>query len=174
MPREDLFPRIVYGLEAFVTEDMPASSVPEQNPSILIYAENETGIRNLYRLVTGSRMDARNGRMEISRSLLKAHREGLLIGAVCESGELSEIICRGGTAEELKAAAAFYDFIELTPYCTYTSFEVSEKGIYRTDQDKKNLLCQLYRVGKDLGLPEKRSVMLKTIWKKVQKGFWIG
>ncbi len=129
------------------------SDMDHKTYPVLLYARNEAGIRELYRLISYSQRDEKTGVLEVNRSRLQSIRENLLVGAVCDGGELSLGVRNGNTEEELKEVASFYDFLEITPYCTYETFPDSEKGMYRTDDEKKIILQRIYRVGKGSNIP---------------------
>ena len=83
---------------------------------VIIYAQNKTGLFNLYSLVTESHLHhLRRKRPQIPRSSLTKHREGLLISSACEAGELYRAILRGASDEKLEKIAEFYDFLEVQP-----------------------------------------------------------
>lgn len=83
---------------------------------VIMYAQNKTGLFNLYSLVTESHLHhLRRKRPQIPRSSLIKHREGLLIASACEAGELYRAILRGTSDEKLEKIAEFYDFLEVQP-----------------------------------------------------------
>ncbi len=149
------FLKIIYGMEVYLAEDskQAVQKSDKQCYPILLYARNEEGIRNLYKLISSANRDEKTGLIEINRSLLQEKREGLLVGAVCDQGELSECIRLGGSDEELKEIAAFYDFIEITPYCECVAIDDTGKVIFSTDDDIKEMLGRLFFIGKDACIP---------------------
>ncbi len=113
------FLKVIYGLEGYLlTEE--GKTFP-----ILIYAKNETGLRNLYKIVTASYLEYYSNRTPlIPRSLIGKYREGLLIGSAGDGGEVRSAIHAshselGVRSDEeylarLKEIASFYDFLEVT------------------------------------------------------------
>ncbi len=157
--RDDLFPKIIYGAEVYLSDYFGqgeftnnSDSDPQMYP-ILLYARNEAGIMDLYKLISSSGRCEKNDELTVDKSHLQSIRENLLVGAVCDGGELSEGVNNGKPASELKKIASFYDFLEITPDCTYEIFADSEKGIYRTDDEKKIILQCIYSTGKELNIP---------------------
>ena len=157
--REDLFLKIIYGTEVYLTDDseqdinLNSCDRLFKTYPILLYAKNEAGVKDLYRLISYSERDEKTGVLEVSRSRLQSIRKNLLVGAVCDGGELSLGVKNGNTEEELKEMASFYDFLEITPYCIYETFPDSEKGMCRTDDEKKTILQGIYRAGKGSNIP---------------------
>ncbi|MCR4658142.1 MAG: PHP domain-containing protein, partial [Lachnospiraceae bacterium] len=151
----DDFLKIIYGMEAYFIEnpDQALTGDSRKCHPVLLYAANEAGIRNLYRLVSYGRRDPKNGSLEIDRSLLAKYREGLLVGAVCDGGELSEAIRLKRGDKELSDRASFYDFIEITPFCESSVLYDNGEKIYRTCDNMKAMLKKLFLLGKEEQIP---------------------
>ncbi len=82
---------------------------------ILMLVKNETGLRNLYELVTLSHTKYYYRHPRIPRSELVRRREGLLLGSACEAGELITAYLDGADRGRLEDIASFYDFLEIQP-----------------------------------------------------------
>jgi DNA polymerase-3 subunit alpha (Gram-positive type) len=80
----------------------------------VLLVQNRTGLVNLYRLVSLSHLEHFKSRPRIPKSVLAAHREGLLVGSACEAGELYQALLNG-QEKEAEAIAAFYDYLEIMP-----------------------------------------------------------
>lgn len=112
------FLKIIYGLEGnLLTEE-------GQVFPVLIYAKNDAGLRNLYKIVTASFLEYfDNKKPMIPRALLEKYRDGLIIGSAGDGGEVYSAIWNkipglGGLHEKdyisrLKEMASFYDFLEV-------------------------------------------------------------
>lgn len=81
------FLKIIYGYEGkLLTEEGKVFPV-------LIYVKNETGLRNLYKIVTASYLEyCDNKTAMIPRALLEQYRDGLLISKVNETIEIPDFI----------------------------------------------------------------------------------
>ena len=109
---------------------------------------NNTGLKNLYKLVSESNLDYFFRRPRMPRSRINALREGLIIGSACEAGELYRAIADGKPYEELLKIADFYDFLEIQPLGNNMFMVrnglVSDVGVL---QEHNKLIC---RLAKDL------------------------
>ncbi len=90
---------------------------------IVLYAKNEMGIRNLYKIVTESHLCAHNDDPTITKEILDKYRDGILVGAVCDGGEVMTAIhteagCRSDAEyiRDFNNILSYYDFIEVSPF----------------------------------------------------------
>lgn len=81
----------------------------------IILVRNETGRRNLYKLVSESHLTYYKTRPRIPKSLLSENRNGLLLGTACSAGELYQALLNGGTDAEIAKIIDFYDYLEIQP-----------------------------------------------------------
>ena len=61
---------------------------------VIIFARNETGRINLYKLVSQSHLKYYHRRPRVPKSILQKYRDGLLVGSACEAGELYQALLR--------------------------------------------------------------------------------
>src|SRR5699024_10461490 len=84
-----------------------------------LLAQNDIGMKNLYKLISYAHVSYFYRVPRIPRSLLQKHREGILVGSACDQGEVFETMMQK-SAEEAETAAEFYDYIEVQPPANYT------------------------------------------------------
>ncbi|WP_428013850.1 PolC-type DNA polymerase III [Athalassotoga sp.] len=117
---------------------------------LTILVKNRTGLVNLYKMVSKSHIDYFKSKPRIPRSLLEKHREGLLIGSACTSGELAQNYFGGASDDELIQMISFYDFLEVMPL-DVLSDEAKDREINR--DLLKNFYLKIYTLGKALSIP---------------------
>lgn len=80
----------------------------------ILIAQNETGLKNLFKLVSLSHIHYFYRVPRIPRSQLEKYREGLIIGSACDKGEVFEGMMQK-SPDEVEDIAAFYDYLEVHP-----------------------------------------------------------
>ena len=82
----------------------PADKSPHH---MTVLAKNETGYKNLIKLVTRSHLEGFYYKPRVDRDLLEERHEGLVVLSGCPSGEVPRLIAQG-RMDEAKASALWY------------------------------------------------------------------
>ncbi|MFT8362636.1 MAG: PolC-type DNA polymerase III [Sporolactobacillus sp.] len=114
---------------------------------IILLVKNQTGLKNLYKLISLSHVRYFFRVPRIPRSLLTKYREGLLIGSGCDKGELFETMMQK-SAEAAEKIADFYDYIEIQPPSNYA--HLVEKGIVHDELALKDVMRKLVILGEKM------------------------
>jgi DNA polymerase-3 subunit alpha len=100
----------IVGLEAYVSPRGMKQRDAQQDRQyfhLVLLAKDETGYRNLLKLVTAAHLDGFFYKPRIDRELLAAHREGLIALSGCYNGEPSRAILED-QPERARAAAVWH------------------------------------------------------------------
>ena len=107
--------KILYGCEGYLIEAGAPLARETKRYHIIIFAQNLTGLKNLYKLISASNLEYFHRRPLIPRNVLDLHREGLILGSACEAGELFRAVLRGEEESEIERIASYYDYLEVQP-----------------------------------------------------------
>ncbi|EXG83095.1 PolC-type DNA polymerase III [Saccharibacillus sacchari] len=115
-----------------------------------IYALNEVGKKNLYKLISMSHTEHFKRVPCIPKSKLENMREGLLILSGCEKGEFFEAVLNK-TVEEAEDVAGFYDILEIQPLTMY--MHLVDKGLVGSAEELKIAVEKVCKIGNKLNKP---------------------
>ena len=143
--------KVIYGMEGYLVDD-ESDPLRDKAPvyHIIILVKNQTGLKNLYSLVTLSHLKYFHRVPRLPRSLIEQHREGLILGSACEAGEVFQAILHDAPEEELRHRASFYDFLEIQPRGN-NAFLVREGRL--NEEQLLDINRSLVNLGKNLGRP---------------------
>ncbi|MDO5063021.1 MAG: PolC-type DNA polymerase III [Peptostreptococcaceae bacterium] len=144
---------------------------------ITILAQNEVGLKNLYKIISDSHVHHFYKVPRILKSVLNQYREGLLIGSACESGEVFEAVLKNRPINELEAIISYYDYLEIMPW-ENNEFMI-QKGIVNSKQDLQQINRRIFELGNKFGKTvvatgdvhyiEKHDGVIRDIFKAAQK-----
>ncbi|SIT67298.1 PolC-type DNA polymerase III [Edaphobacillus lindanitolerans] len=115
-----------------------------------ILVKNQTGLKNLFKLVSASHTETFYRVPRIPRSVLQRHREGLLIGSGCDKGEVFEGLMQK-PLDEVEEIAKFYDYLEVHPKPVYS--HLIELELVRDEWNLEDIIRKMMKLGKKTGLP---------------------
>ena len=82
---------------------------------ITLIAKNQTGIKNLYKIVSDAHVNHFYRAPRILQSVLDKYREGIIVGSACEAGVVYDAVKKRLPDEEMEKIIAPYDYIEIMP-----------------------------------------------------------
>ena len=123
---------------------------------LIVLAKTQTGVRNLYKLVSMAHLDHFNRFPIMLKSLIDENREGLILGSACEAGELFRAVVDGKEDRELERIAGWYDFLEIQPLSNNAYMlrpDREGRAIARDKEDLRAFNRRVAALGERLGKP---------------------
>lgn len=115
-----------------------------------IYVKNQVGLKNIFKLVSLSNTQYFEVVPRIPRTVLDAHREGLILGSACTEGEVFDAVVSQGVDAAVEVAK-YYDFIEVMPPAIYAPLIAKEQ--VKDMEELQTIIKSLIEVGDRLGKP---------------------
>ena len=113
--------KVIYGVEIYLLgeerfdEDGKIDYKSINTYHAILLVKNQTGLKNLYKLISESHMEYFYKRPRVPKHILNKYREGLILGSACEAGEVYKAILNKRTEEEITEIAQIYDYLEIQP-----------------------------------------------------------
>lgn len=117
---------------------------------VTIYVQNQTGLKNIFKLVSLSNVKYFEGVARIPRTILDKYREGLLLGTACSDGEVFDAVLSSGVPAAVEVAK-YYDFIEVMPPAIYAP--LLAQGTIKDEEGIRQVIRDLIEVGRRLDKP---------------------
>ncbi|MFT4413600.1 PolC-type DNA polymerase III [Fredinandcohnia humi] len=117
---------------------------------ITLLAQNDVGLKNLFKLISISHLHYFYRVPRIPRSQLIKHREGILVGSACDKGEVFEGMMQK-SPEEVESIAQFYDYLEIQPPANYK--HLLELELVQNERELKDIIKNIVGLGEKLNLP---------------------
>ncbi|WP_409292333.1 PolC-type DNA polymerase III [Peribacillus sp. SCS-37] len=115
-----------------------------------LLAVNETGLKNMFKLVSISHLEYFYRVPRIPRSLLQKYREGILVGSGCDKGEVFEGMMQK-SFEEVEEIAEFYDYLEIQPKEVYA--HLIELEYVRDEISLEGIIKNIVKLGEKMDKP---------------------
>ncbi|MCM1150086.1 MAG: PolC-type DNA polymerase III [Butyricicoccus sp.] len=138
-------------IERVMQETRRESVRSQKAKHIVLLVKNRTGLKNLYKLISKSYLEHFKRNPIIPKSLILEHREGLIIGSACASGEIFEAMLHRGSDAQLARLASFYDYLEIQPICNNRF--LLDNGTARNSEDLRDYNRRIARLARETGKP---------------------
>lgn len=115
-----------------------------------LLAQNDIGLKNLFKLVSLSHINYFYRVPRIPRSVLQQHREGIIVGSGCDKGEVFEGMMQK-SPDEVEKIAEFYDYFEVMPPEVYA--HLIEMEYVRDEQSLQSIISNIVKLGKKMNKP---------------------
>jgi DNA polymerase III subunit alpha len=139
----------IIGVEAYVAPgsrfDRNPGEREEKYYHLTLLAENETGYRNLLKLVSAAHLEGFYHRPRMDKQLMAENAEGIICLSGCLSSEIGVALLAGRDERAREVAAEYRDIFGPDNYF----IEVQDHGLV----DQHAILRRQFEVGAELGIP---------------------
>lgn len=139
----------ILGVEAYLAHELLSQKRPNidnKRYHIILLAQNETGYKNLIKLVTISHLEGFYYKPRIDKEVLKKHSEGLIALSACMAGELSRLVEKKDFQGAEKAAKEYEEIFGRGNFFI-------ETGYHPAIENYQNIQKGLIEVAKKLNIP---------------------
>jgi len=141
--------RPIIGVEAYVAPGSRFDRTPGESEEkyyhLTLLAENETGYRNLLKLVSAAHLEGFYHRPRMDKALLAEHAAGIICLTGCLSSEVATHLQNGQPARARDAAGTYAEIFG----AGNVYVELQDHGL----GDQRRILPQQVELARDLGLP---------------------
>ena len=116
---------------------------------VTLIAKNQTGLKNLYKIVSDAHVNHFYRAPRILKSVLEEFKEGIIVGSACEAGEVFQAIKQNKSDDELEKIISLYDYIEVMPIDN-NRFMI-DKGEVESEDELKEINIRLIEAAKKFG-----------------------
>src|SRR3989440_11138312 len=137
----------IIGCEVYVAPRSHKDRPPSRRESayhFTLLAENETGYRNLVKLVTAAHLDGFHYAPRIDKELLAARSEGLIGLSGCLAGEINSAIQANNIEKAKQSAAEYRDILGAENFF----IELHDHGM----EEQRKCLTALPQIARDIGV----------------------
>ena len=139
----------ILGVEAYVAPGSRFDRTPGEREEkyfhLTLLAENETGYRNLLKLVSAAHLEGFYHRPRMDKALLAEHHEGLICLSGCLSSELGVQLLAGNEQRARETAGDYRDIFGPEHYF----IELQDHGL----ADQRRIIGRQVALARDLGVP---------------------
>ena len=138
----------IIGCEVYVAPGSHKDRPPSRRESayhFTLLAENETGYRNLVKLVTTAHLDGFHYAPRIDKEMLAARSEGLIGLSGCLAGEINSAIQANNIEKAKQSAVEYRDILGAENFFV----ELHDHGM----EEQKMCNVALVEIARDLGIP---------------------
>ncbi len=129
----------IIGVETYIALESMLQKRPNidnKRHHLILLAKNETGYKNLLKIVTASYLEGFYYKPRVDKEFLKKHHEGLIALSACMAGEVSKMIERKDPERAEKAAREYEDifgkgnfYIEISHHPDIENHTAIQKGL---------------------------------------------
>ena len=115
--------------------------------SATVYAKNKTGLKNLYKLISESRMKYFNTEAKTPISVLEKYREGLIVGSGADEGMLFNHLLKERNTADINKLRDLFDFYQIAPLGIFA--DKIKKGRIRDFDQVRDINKKILQMAKE-------------------------